>query len=78
MGPSMTRAAALVVVTLPVAPALAGGQTWTPPRTPDGRVLVLPWAEAKWDDDLRRLNDGRVHQTPLVRCIAPSARERER
>ncbi len=36
---------------------------------PDGRVPVLPWAEAKRDDDLAHLGDSWVHETPWVRCI---------
>jgi hypothetical protein len=36
---------------------------------PDGRVPVLPWAEARRDDDLARLGDSWVHETPWVRCI---------
>jgi hypothetical protein len=35
----------------------------------DGRVPVLPWAEARRDDDLARLGDSWVHETPWVRCI---------
>ena len=35
----------------------------------DGRVPVLPWAEARRDYDLARLNDSYVHETPWVRCI---------
>ena len=36
---------------------------------PDGRVPVLPWAEAKRDFDLARIGDSWVHETPWVRCI---------
>jgi hypothetical protein len=36
---------------------------------PDGRVPVLPWAEAKRDDDLARIGDSWVHETPWVRCV---------
>ena len=36
---------------------------------PDGRVPVMPWAEAKRDYDLERLEDSWVHETPWVRCI---------
>jgi hypothetical protein len=36
---------------------------------PDGRVPVMPWAEAKRDDDLARLGDSWVHETPWVRCV---------
>lgn len=36
---------------------------------PDGRVPVLPWAEAKRDHDLAHLGDHYVHETPWVRCI---------
>lgn len=35
----------------------------------DGRVPVLPWAEAKRDYDLAHLGDSYVHETPWVRCI---------
>jgi hypothetical protein len=35
----------------------------------DGRVPVLPWAEARRDDDLARIGDSWVHETPWVRCI---------
>ena len=35
----------------------------------DGRVPVLPWAEARRDYDLARLGDSYVHETPWVRCI---------
>jgi hypothetical protein len=36
---------------------------------PDGRVPVLPWAEARRDFDLARIGDSWVHETPWVRCI---------
>jgi hypothetical protein len=36
---------------------------------PDGRVPVLPWAEARRDADLARIGDSWVHETPWVRCI---------
>jgi hypothetical protein len=36
---------------------------------PDGRVPVLPWAEAKRADDLARVQDNWVHLTPWDRCI---------
>jgi len=36
---------------------------------PDGKVPVLPWAEAKRDYDLAHLEDSWVHETPWVRCI---------
>jgi hypothetical protein len=36
---------------------------------PSGRVPVLPWAEAKRDDDLKRIQDSWEHQTPWDRCI---------
>ena len=36
---------------------------------PDGRVPVLPWAEARRDFDLAHLGDSWVHETPWVRCI---------
>jgi len=36
---------------------------------PDGRVPVLPWAEARRDYDLDHLSDSWVHETPWVRCI---------
>jgi hypothetical protein len=36
---------------------------------PSGRVPVLPWAEAKRDDDLKRIQDSWVYQTPWDRCI---------
>jgi hypothetical protein len=36
---------------------------------PDGRVPVLPWAEARRDDDLARIGDSWVHETPWVRCV---------
>lgn len=36
---------------------------------PSGRVPVLPWAEAKRDDDQKRIQDHWVHQTPWDRCI---------
>jgi hypothetical protein len=36
---------------------------------PDGRVPVLPWAEARRDYDLEHLPDSWVHETPWVRCI---------
>jgi hypothetical protein len=36
---------------------------------PDGRVPVLPWAEAKRDYDLAHIGDSWVHETPWVRCI---------
>jgi hypothetical protein len=36
---------------------------------PDGRIPVLPWAEARRDDDLARIGDSWVHETPWVRCI---------
>jgi hypothetical protein len=36
---------------------------------PDGIVPVLPWAEAKRDDDLAHLGDSWEHETPWVRCI---------
>jgi hypothetical protein len=36
---------------------------------PDGRVPVMPWAEARRDDDLARLGDSWVHETPWVRCV---------
>jgi hypothetical protein len=36
---------------------------------PDGRVPVLPWAEAKRDYDLAHLGDSYVHETPWVRCV---------
>jgi len=36
---------------------------------PDGRVPVLPWAEARRDYDLAHLGDSWVHETPWVRCI---------
>ena len=35
----------------------------------DGRVPVLPWAEAKRDYDLAHLEDSYIHETPWVRCI---------
>jgi hypothetical protein len=35
----------------------------------DGRVPVLPWAEARRDYDLAHLGDSYVHETPWVRCI---------
>jgi hypothetical protein len=35
----------------------------------DGRVPVLPWAEARRDYDLAHLSDSWVHETPWVRCI---------
>jgi hypothetical protein len=35
----------------------------------DGRVPVRPWAEAKRDYDLARVNDAPEHETPWVRCI---------
>jgi hypothetical protein len=35
----------------------------------DGRVPVLPWAEARRDYDLAHLGDSWVHETPWVRCI---------
>lgn len=35
----------------------------------DGRVPVLPWAEARRDYDLGHLGDSWVHETPWVRCI---------
>jgi hypothetical protein len=35
----------------------------------DGRVPVLPWAEARRDDDLARIGDSWVHETPWVRCV---------
>jgi hypothetical protein len=35
----------------------------------DGRVPVLPWAEAQRDFDLAHLGDSYVHETPWVRCI---------
>jgi hypothetical protein len=36
---------------------------------PEGRVPVLPWAEAKRDYDLARVGDQPEHETPWVRCI---------
>jgi hypothetical protein len=36
---------------------------------PEGRVPVLPWAEARRDYDLAHLSDSWVHETPWVRCI---------
>lgn len=36
---------------------------------PDGRVPVLPWAEAKRDYDLAHIGDSWIHETPWVRCI---------
>jgi len=36
---------------------------------PDGRVPVLPWAEARRDYDLAHLGDSWVHETSWVRCI---------
>jgi hypothetical protein len=36
---------------------------------PEGRVPVLPWAEAKRDYDLARVGDSWEHETPWVRCI---------
>ena len=36
---------------------------------PDGKVPVMPWAEAKRDYDLAHLGDSWVHETPWVRCI---------
>jgi hypothetical protein len=36
---------------------------------PDGRVPVLPWAEARRDYDLAHVNDQPEHETPWVRCI---------
>ncbi|MBM3770959.1 MAG: hypothetical protein FJW27_06665 [Acidimicrobiia bacterium] len=36
---------------------------------PSGRVPVLPWAEAKRADDLAKIQDHWVHQTPWDRCI---------
>jgi hypothetical protein len=35
----------------------------------DGMVPVRPWAEAKRDYDLARVNDAPEHETPWVRCI---------
>ena len=34
-----------------------------------GRVSVLPWAEAKRDDDLAHIGDSWIHETPWVRCV---------
>jgi hypothetical protein len=36
---------------------------------PSGRVPVLPWAEARRDDDLAHLGDSWIHETPWVRCV---------
>ena len=36
---------------------------------PDGRVPVLPWAEARRDDHLARIGDSWIYETPWVRCI---------
>ena len=36
---------------------------------PDGRVPVLPWAEARRDFDLANIGNSWVHETPWVRCI---------
>jgi hypothetical protein len=36
---------------------------------PDGKVPLLPWAEARRDYDLAHLSDSYVHETPWVRCI---------
>ncbi len=36
---------------------------------PDGKVPLLPWAEARRDYDLEHLSDSYVHETPWVRCI---------
>jgi hypothetical protein len=36
---------------------------------PDGRVPVLPWAEARRDYDLANIGNSWVHETPWVRCI---------
>jgi hypothetical protein len=36
---------------------------------PDGRVPVMPWAEAKRDYDLAHIPDAPEHETPWVRCI---------
>jgi hypothetical protein len=36
---------------------------------PDGRVPVMPWAEAERDYDLAHLEDAPQHETPWVRCI---------
>jgi mono/diheme cytochrome c family protein len=59
-----------------------GGPGWdaTTPKTaaprasmvvdpPNGRVPVLPWAEAKRDNDLAHIQDSWVYQTPWERCI---------
>ena len=36
---------------------------------PDGKVPLLPWAEARREYDLDHLSDSYVHETPWVRCI---------
>ena len=36
---------------------------------PDGRVPVMPWAEAVRDFNLAHLGDAPEHETPWVRCI---------
>src|SRR5262249_31265270 len=36
---------------------------------PDGKVPVLPWAEAKRNYDFAHVEDHWVHQTPWERCI---------
>jgi hypothetical protein len=58
------------------APEFAGHESPESPRRrsmvvdpPDGRVPVLPWAEAKRDYDLARVGDHWEHETPWVRCI---------
>jgi hypothetical protein len=35
----------------------------------NGKVPVMPWAEAKRDYDLAHLGDGWEHETPWVRCV---------